>query len=132
MELLGNVISSGHIQPGQVKLSTIQDFRIPKDAHEIRRWMGLTSYFWKFSRRYAEIAESLTNLIRKDVPFQWGTCQQKAFDTLKQMMTEKPVHLTLFLHGLFLYDFEITGSTKSKKYFMSHELFVLTRCSKKL
>ncbi|KAF8642444.1 hypothetical protein AX16_009490 [Volvariella volvacea WC 439] len=42
---------------------------------------------------YAEIAKPLHNLTKKDVPFQWGTEQQDAFKTLKNLFLNKPILL---------------------------------------
>lgn len=45
---LGQEISARGIEPGQEKVGAIREFPAPKNAHEVRRFLGLTSYFGKF------------------------------------------------------------------------------------
>ena len=48
-------------------------------------------YYRKFIPRYSNLARPLTNLIRKDTPFQWTTLCQEAFEMLKGFLLEEPV-----------------------------------------
>ena len=40
---------------------------------------------------YGDIACPLTTLTRKQIPFEWGPVQQKAFDEIKRRIAEDPV-----------------------------------------
>lgn len=53
--------------------------------------MGLANYYRKFVYKFGEIARPLTSLTRKNVVFSWTNAQQKAFDTLKQLLCNAPV-----------------------------------------
>lgn len=88
---LGHEISANGIEPGTEKVGAIRDFPAPKNVHEIRRFLGLTSYFRKFVPRFAHIAQPLSRLLKTGAVFDWGEAQVKAFETLKQKLTEHPV-----------------------------------------
>lgn len=88
---LGHEITAGTIQPGQAKIKCVADYKQPRNVHEIRQFIGLTSYFRKFIHNFAQIARPLTELTKKDVEWQWGPDQEVAFQTLKQRLVERPV-----------------------------------------
>ncbi|XP_071739537.1 uncharacterized protein [Rutidosis leptorrhynchoides] len=48
-------------------------------------------YYRRFIKDFSKIAGPLTKLTRKDVSFQWGDEQEKAFQTLKQLLCQAPI-----------------------------------------
>ena len=56
----------------------------PKNAKEIKQFLGLTGYYRKFVPRFADI--SLTTLTKKDQKFEWTPACQKSFDLLKETL----------------------------------------------
>lgn len=88
---LGHEITAGTIRPGQAKINCVKSYRRPRNVHEVRQFIGLTSYFRKFIRAFAEIARPLTNLTKKKVPWFWGPEQEQAFEHLKSKLTERPI-----------------------------------------
>ena len=63
---LGFVISRDGVEPGSKKLEGIKNFPRPRDVHQVRRFLGLASFFRRFVRRFAERASALTALLKKD------------------------------------------------------------------
>ena len=61
---------------------------VPKDAKEIKQFLGLTGYFRKFVPRFADISRPLT---KKDKKFEWTPACQKSFDLLKETLCGEPV-----------------------------------------
>lgn len=128
---LGHEISAGTIQPGQAKIKCVSDYKRPRNVHEIRQFIGLTSYFRKFVQNFAQIACPLTLLTKKDEKWNWGPEQEIAFQTLKQRLVEKPI-LAIYnadaktelhtdaskvgLGGIFM-QYQIDGSLKPIAYF---------------
>jgi hypothetical protein len=53
--------------------------------------LGFTGYYRYFIKGYSQIARPLLELTRKGTPWHWDDPQQKAFETLKRKMCEKPV-----------------------------------------
>ncbi|GFY38162.1 transposon Ty3-G Gag-Pol polyprotein [Trichonephila inaurata madagascariensis] len=52
---------------------------------------GLTGYFRKFIPAYSVIAKPLSDLLRKDTPFNFDVKQKASFDELKRLLCQKPV-----------------------------------------
>lgn len=97
IDFLGFEITKGEIRPGSIKTDAIAQFKAPTSQHEVRRFIGLTSFFRRFVRDFASIARPLTNLLRKDEPWRWTDMESRAFDQLKQSLMERPV-LALYDH----------------------------------
>ena len=88
---LGHVVGNSTFSPLEAKTKAIQDLPVPKSKKEIRRFLGCVGFYRKFCHNFAAISTPLTNLLRKDVKFQWGEECQTAFDTLRQILSNKPV-----------------------------------------
>ena len=63
----------------------------PKDEAEVRRFLGLASYYCKYIDKFADIAAPLHQLTQKDTPFQWTQKSEESFQRLKACLTEAPV-----------------------------------------
>ncbi|KAL0294616.1 UNVERIFIED_CONTAM: Retrovirus-related Pol polyprotein from transposon.6 [Sesamum radiatum] len=73
------------------KVKAIMEWRVPKNATEVRSFLGLAGYYRRFVEGFSIIAGPLTKLLRKGVAFQWtGQCQQ-SFDELKGRLTSTPI-----------------------------------------
>ncbi|KAA3473660.1 DNA/RNA polymerases superfamily protein [Gossypium australe] len=60
----------------------------PKTVSEVRSFLGLARYYWRFVKRFSMIASSMTCLLQKDVKFEWTNKCQQSFDRLKALLTE--------------------------------------------
>ena len=65
---LGHVVGNGEVRPEQSKVKAVEDFPIPKTKKQVRAFLGLTGYYRKFIKNYAEKATALTDLTRKNAP----------------------------------------------------------------
>jgi len=88
---LGYAISYNQVRPLADKVRAIREFPVPKSAADIRRFIGMSQYYRRFIPNFSHIAKPLTMLTRKDVPFEWGTDQQMAFQKLIDVLTSAPV-----------------------------------------
>ncbi|XP_037909933.1 uncharacterized protein LOC119650855 [Hermetia illucens] len=88
VSFLGHRITKEGLLPGEVKTDAIQKFPTPSNRTEVRRFLGLTSFFRRFVQGYAQIALPLTRLLKtKDAePFTWTFLEQEAFDTLRRAL----------------------------------------------
>ena len=91
IEYLGYILGNGEISPGDRKIRAIEDFPRPRNKHDIRRFHGLTSFFWRFVPKFSLIARPLTILTKSNVIFAWGSEQEKAFNDLKKKLVCHPV-----------------------------------------
>ncbi|KAF8662351.1 hypothetical protein AX16_001183 [Volvariella volvacea WC 439] len=87
------IIKEEQVEMNQRKLEGIQQWLKPKNVKEVRAFLRFCNFYRRFITHYAEVAKPLHNLTKKDLPFQWGTEQQKAFETLKTLFLSKPILL---------------------------------------
>nr|CAI5840186.1 unnamed protein product [Callosobruchus analis] len=91
VEFLGYSVNRGGISPGQRKTEAVRQYKRPEIVYEVRRFLGLTSYFRRFVPNYAVIAKPLSDLTKKNGNFEWSKDQENAFDQLKGKLTSKPI-----------------------------------------
>ena len=63
----------------------------PQNLHELRSFLGLYTYYRRFVPNFASVAASLHELTKKSKAYQWGESQEKAFQTLKDLLCAAPV-----------------------------------------
>ena len=91
VEYLGHFITPGGLKPNVRLTSAVQDFPRPQNIHEVRRFLGMASYYRRFIPHFARIAQPLHHLTSKDVPFAWSSEAESAFTALKAKLVTPPV-----------------------------------------
>jgi len=71
-------------------------------VRDIRAFIGLAGYYRRHVWNFAELAKSLTNLTKKDVPFEWTEEQQNAFIELKKSLSTEPLPIYPDFSQLFI------------------------------
>ena len=77
--------------PDPSLLAAIRDIPPPKTPTEVRSFLGLAGYYWRYVKGFAAIAAPLLALTRKDTVFHWSEDCQTAFDRLKTLLTTSPI-----------------------------------------
>lgn len=95
VEFLGFVICNNSMRPGPGKVRAIREYPEPRNAHEVRRFLGLVGFFRRFVRNYAQKALPLTNLTKKNAVFTWADPARQAFEGLRKELATGPT-LRLF------------------------------------
>ncbi|TYK01597.1 reverse transcriptase [Cucumis melo var. makuwa] len=91
INFLGHVIECGRIGMEEGKIAAIRDWAMPKSVSELRSFLGLANYYRRFVEGFSKRASPLTELLKKDVHWNWDPECQAAFDGLKQAMMEGPL-----------------------------------------
>ncbi|MEM7421890.1 MAG: reverse transcriptase family protein, partial [Pseudomonadota bacterium] len=91
MDFLGHIVSAEGVKPSDDKAEAVKKFPVPRSADEVRSFYGLCSFYRNFVFHFAEIAEPLQKLMRKNATFVWSKECQKAFETLKAALTGQPL-----------------------------------------
>ena len=66
-------------------------FPQPKSARDIKSFLGLAGYYRRFIENFSSKALPLTQLLRKDSLFAWGTDQEESCNILKECLTKNPI-----------------------------------------
>ena len=98
VQFLGHVVSPAGILCDPEKIAIVENWPVPKSLTEVRSFVGLASYYRRFIPCFAELANPLTNLTRKNVPFLWDENCQLAFNALKDRLVTAPVLAYPSLH----------------------------------
>ena len=91
VDFLGHVITPQGLRTSQRHVAAITEFPVPKSVTEVRRFMGLASYYRRFVKCFAKIAQPLHALTRKGVSYIWSESCQRAFEELKNRLSEAPI-----------------------------------------
>ncbi|GFT77379.1 transposon Tf2-9 polyprotein [Trichonephila clavipes] len=90
-ELLGFVVTPEGILIDKDKSVSINEFPVPKDQKQIKSFLGCCNFYRRYIKNFAKRALPLTNLLRKDTPFEWTSETQEAFDDIKKAILNPPV-----------------------------------------
>src|SRR5690606_35363384 len=88
---LGHVVNSEGIHLDPEKVRGNADFPTPQNPKELQSFLGLSSYFRRFVKNFAQRAHVLHQLLRKDVNWNCNAEAQNAFDYLKHALCNPPV-----------------------------------------
>ena len=92
---LGYIVTPDGIRTDEEKVRVIRDVKSPlENLTAVRSFVGLTGFYRRFVEGYSKIMEPLTNLTKKNVKFEWSDACEKAFNTMKQKLTEAPILAT--------------------------------------
>ncbi|WMV20168.1 hypothetical protein MTR67_013553 [Solanum verrucosum] len=93
------------------KIEGVKNWVRPSSVTEVRNFVGLASYYRRFVKNFASIATHLTNLTKKEIPFEWTEKCEESFQKLKTLLTTSPI-LALLVKGkdfILYYDASHSG-----------------------
>lgn len=91
VRFLGYNIGSKGLSVDMDKVSVIINYPQPRNLKQLKTFLGMTSFYAKFIPKYAEVAEPLNFLKKKDVKFEFGHAQNEAFNRLKHELVSPNV-----------------------------------------
>lgn len=91
VKFFGHILTSDGVQPDHDKIRSITAMEEPKDQPALLRFLGMVTYLTSYLPKLATVAEPLRRLTKKNEPWKWEAEHQKAFDSLKALVTKAPV-----------------------------------------
>ena len=97
VQLLGHVVSGATdtqptgVSPQQEKVKNIREWPVPKSVREVRSFLGLAGYYRKFVWMYTAKSLPLTQMTKKEQPWEWGAKQQASFEVLRDSLCTAPM-----------------------------------------
>ena len=88
LTFFGHDLSRQGVAPSEEKVAAILNASPPQDASQVRSFVQLVQYSAKFLPNFAQEAEPLRSLLRKNEPFIWGEAQERSFQKLKQLVAQ--------------------------------------------
>jgi hypothetical protein len=69
LQFLGHVVGKDGVKPDPEKVDKMINYPEPKNIRELRGVLGLFSYYRRFIKYFAQIANPLYKLLKKDTPY---------------------------------------------------------------
>ena len=91
MTFLGHIINEDGVSIDPHKVEAIVNWPKPTNVTEVRSFMGLAGYYRRLVKDFSRIATPLTQLTRKNVPFEWNEKREKSFQVLKKQLVSVPI-----------------------------------------
>lgn len=99
VEFLGHYISNGKIRVDPKKVETIENYALPQTLKQLRSFLGLSGYYRKFIKNYANIVKPMTAYLRQEngrvsakksanVKVNFDEKAMQAFKIIKQKLRE--------------------------------------------
>jgi hypothetical protein len=70
--VLGHVISERGVEVDKAKVEAIEKLPPPTDIKSLRSFLDHAGFYMRFIKNFSKITKSLTNLLQKDVPFDFN------------------------------------------------------------
>ena len=91
LEFLGHEVTAAMMVSTKEKLKAMKECERPRDVTSLRSFLGFANYYWRYVQNFAQLANPLTELSKKGMPFQWGPYQRRAFAQLKDALYTTPI-----------------------------------------
>lgn len=91
VKFLGHIVSEAGVSPDPEKVEAVKNWPTPKNSKDIESFLGLASYYRKFIKNFAKIAQPIRRLTQNDVNFDWNNNCENSFETLKNLLTHPPI-----------------------------------------
>jgi hypothetical protein len=73
---LGHIISKGGISVDPSKIQDMLNWNVPTSVGDIRCFLGLASYYWRFIEGFLKVTKPMTELLKNEKKFKWTpTCE---------------------------------------------------------
>ena len=89
--VLGHKISRKGIKVDKAKIEAIEKLPPPTSVKAIQSFLGHTGFYRRFIKDFSKIARPLTNLLQKDIPFNFSSDCLEAFSVLKEKLINAPI-----------------------------------------
>ena len=89
--VLGHLVSERGIEVDKTKIEVIEQLPPPVNIRGIHSFLGHVGFYCRFIKHFSHIARPLTNLLAKDVLFEFDDARLKSFEILKKALISTPI-----------------------------------------
>ena len=84
-------MSEQGIEVDRAKIEVIKQLPPPVNMRGVRGFLGHVGFYHRFIKDFSHITWSPTNLLAKDVPFEFDDACLKSFEILKKSLFSAPI-----------------------------------------
>ncbi|GKA10516.1 reverse transcriptase domain-containing protein [Tanacetum coccineum] len=89
--VLGHKVSSKGLEVDKAKINVIAKLPPPTNVKAVRCFLGHAGFYRRFIKDFSKISLPMTKLLKKDSVFNFDEKCNKAFETLKEKLTNAPI-----------------------------------------
>lgn len=87
IKYLGFIVDKNGRRPDPSKIDVIKSMPVPKDAAQLRSFLGSINYYSAYMKELSTMRVPLEKLLKKDVKFIWTEECQRTFEKIKEVMS---------------------------------------------
>lgn len=91
LRYLGYVVDVNGLHADPEKVKAMLQLPCPKSVREVRRILGVFSWYRRFLPNFATLVAPITALVKKSVKFYWSQECEEAFTKVKELLVSAPV-----------------------------------------
>ncbi|KMQ83753.1 reverse ribonuclease integrase, partial [Lasius niger] len=91
VKYLGFLVQQDGLSVDPEKTTSIVEYPAPRNIKQLRRFIGMASWYRRFIPQCATKLEPLTRLLKKNHSWEWGDNQKAAFESIKECITSPPI-----------------------------------------
>ena len=88
---LGHIVSANGVSTDPKKIKAVNDWPVPLYVTDVRGFLGFCNYYRRFIKGYIDVSRPLNSLLCKDSDLVWRPEHTRAFNALKQALTQAPL-----------------------------------------
>ncbi|GJZ69711.1 reverse transcriptase domain-containing protein [Tanacetum coccineum] len=92
--VLGHKIIGAGIEVDRAKINVIAKLPYPTNVKGVRSFLGHAGFYRRFIKDFSMISKPMTQLLMKDVKFDFSDDCKKAFNILKEKLTTAPISIS--------------------------------------
>ena len=89
--ILGHIVSNRGIEVDKAKVELISKLPPPTSIKQIRSFLDHVGFYHRFIKVFFKISHPLCNLLAKDIPLNFDEDCLKAYEFLKEAVTQAPI-----------------------------------------
>ena len=111
VKFLGHLVNGNGVIPNPDNVRKLLEWPTPTCVTDVQVILGMGNYYRRFVKDYSKRVYPLTQLTKKDVPFEWTPECQQAFDDIKTALTSAPIMAHPIPGGEFILDTDASQTT---------------------
>lgn len=91
LEYLRHIVSQEGVKPLPINLLAIEKMKAPSNIIKLHSFLGLVRFYQRFIPAFADLAQALFKLLKKDASFKWTDSCERSFKYLKTSLMTTPL-----------------------------------------
>ena len=109
IRFLGYRVNSEGVKLCPERVASILAWQECKNVTQLRSFLGCAGFCRNFVPNFSSVARPLTELLKKDVPYEWTPTRQDSFEQLKHMLVSAPTLSLPTDEGEFILESDSSG-----------------------